>query len=156
MVLTPEDPAFPFIHLLDIVWTFEGDPADFNESTGAENPFRWTVTLPQIISNPDDVPLTGITIVTNLPRRLGDVSGNGHIGEFDAHLIARHLVGQTGLDEFCNCHDDDCPCLGFELEYGMVTPGSVALDSVRLVDATMILRVAAGDPDVVLGEYPAS
>jgi hypothetical protein len=82
-----------------------------------------------------------------LERSLGDVSGNGGLDLFDATLIARHLAGHPDLHLLPGV-------AGFNISYGIVTPGSVDRGSVRLIDAIMIARYLAGHPGIVLGEYP--
>jgi hypothetical protein len=47
---------------LTVNWTA---PANFNAAHGAANNFTWAVTLPSDVTNPNNIPLTGITFVTN-------------------------------------------------------------------------------------------
>ncbi|MCL2577074.1 MAG: hypothetical protein FWE27_03375 [Defluviitaleaceae bacterium] len=89
-----------------------------------------------------------VEIEDGIPKPpLGNVRGNGTLSVDDATLIARHLVGHD-LTSVIAAHPD------FNWERGRVTPGSVAAQRVRLIDATMIARFVAGHEGVVLGQYP--
>ena len=83
-----------------------------------------------------------------IPITLGDVSGDGYADLWDATLIARHLASHN----LSNLSLEAVP--RFDISNGIVTPGSVELGRVRLIDAVMIARYNAGHTGVVLGYYP--